>query len=349
MNRRRFAFHLAALTAAAGLPAGRVFAADPGKARLLKPPMLKPGALVGLIAPGGVVDDAIIGKCVTNLETMGFKVRTGANIRQARGGYAGTVGQRLADLHAMFADRDVRAVWTARGGSGCTALLPELRYDLLRANPKILIGYSDITALHLAIYRRARMVTFHGPVAWSTPTDYTVSQMQAVLMSPRRETVIHMSVENERKAPIQAQFEMRTIRAGIAEGRLTGGNLSVLAALVGTPYAAETRNALLFLEEVGEAPYRVDRLLTQLEQSQPLGRAAGIMLGVFQRGEAPAGDRSLTFEQVIDDHLQHLSVPSVYGYSFGHIAHQFTIPLGIRARLDTQARTLTLLEQAVTG
>ena len=322
--------------------------------RLVKPAVLKQGDLVGLIAPGGVVDDTIIQKCVTNLESLDFKVKLSPNIRAARGGYAGTVQQRLDDLHGMFVDKEVKAIWTARGGSGCTGLLPGIRYDLVRKHAKILIGYSDITALHLALYRRAGLVTFHGPVAWSTPNDYAVSQMQAVLMNPRPQTEINMSVENERKASTQAEFALRTFRHGIAEGRLIGGNLSVLSALIGTPYAAEIENHLVFLEDVREPPYRIDRMLTQLQQSvgnrgerDGLKRAAGVMLGVFSRSRATDSDASLTANEVLDDHFSAIPIPAVAGYSFGHIAHQFTIPVGVRARLDTASQTLTLLEAAV--
>ena len=322
--------------------------------RLVKPAVLKQGDLVGLIAPGGVVDDTIIQKCVTNLESLDFKVKLSPNIRAVRGGYAGTVQQRLDDLHGMFIDKEVKAIWTARGGSGCTGLLPGIRYDLVRKHAKILIGYSDITALHLALYRRAGLVTFHGPVAWSTPNDYAVSQMQAVLMNPRPQTEINMSVENERRASTQAEFALRTFRHGIAEGRLIGGNLSVLGALIGTPYAAEIENHLVFLEDVREPPYRIDRMLTQLQQSvgnrgerDGLKRAAGVMLGVFSRSRATDGDASLTANEVLDDHFSAIPIPAVAGYSFGHIAHQFTIPVGVRARLDTASQTLTLLEAAV--
>src|SRR6185295_15280212 len=131
---------------------------------------------------------------------------------------------------------------------------------------------------------------------------------------------------------------------GVAVGRLVGGNLSVLAALVGTPYAAEFRDRLLFLEDIGEAPYRIDRMLTQLQQSQGLQHAAGALLGVFQRSAVAAGEASLTLDEVVDDHFAGLPIPSVYGFSFGHVSHQFTIPVGVRARLDTEAQTLTLLE-----
>jgi len=173
-------------------------------------------------------------------------------------------------------------------------------------------------------------------------------------MSPRPQTEIHMSVENSRKAEKQPEYALRTLRRGIAEGRLIGGNLSVLSALIGTPYAAEIRNQLLFLEDAKEAPYRIDRMLTQLQQSvegwgqrDGLRHAAGVMLGIFVKTGTPDRDPSLTFDQVVDEHLGGLPIPSVYGYSFGHIAQQFTIPMGVRARLDTEQQTLTLLEPAV--
>ena len=306
--------------------------------------------MVGLIAPGGVLNDTIIQKCVINLESLGFKVKPSANIRAARGGYAGTVQQRLDDLHGMFVDKEVKAIWTARGGSGCTGLIPGIQYDLVRKHAKILIGFSDITALHLALYRHAGLVTFHGPVAWSTSNDYAVSQMQAVLMNPRPQTEINMSVENERKVSTQAEFALRTFRPGIAEGRLIGGNLSVLSALIGTPYAAKIENHLLFLEDEREPSYRIDRMLTQLQQSvgargerNGLRYAAAIMLGIFTRSVPTDGSASLTLDEVFDDHFSTLPIPAVSGYSFGHVPHQFTIPIGINARLDTASQTLTLL------
>jgi muramoyltetrapeptide carboxypeptidase len=178
MNRRDFGTWLTACTASMAAGSWPAIAAAQ-RARplpLVKPPRLRAGSLVGLIAPGGVLDDRIIQKCVQNLESLGFKVKPGNNLRATWGGYAGTVRQRLDDLHAMFADREVQAVWTARGGSGCSGLLPAIDYPLIRRHPKILIGYSDITALHLALYRHAGLVTFHGPVAWSTPTSASRSR-----------------------------------------------------------------------------------------------------------------------------------------------------------------------------
>ncbi len=347
MNRRHFTRVIT--TALAALIASNVspnVAAATSK-RLIKPPRLRPGDMVGLIAPGGVVDDALIEKCVKNLESFGMRVKVSANIRAARGGYGGTVAQRADDLHAMFLDRDVKAIWTARGGSGCIHLLPKINYSLIRNHPKILIGYSDITALLLAIYRHGGLITFHGPVASSTFSDYSAAHLKAVLMEPQPRFEINMSKQNAEKALLEPQFARRTMREGMATGRLLGGNLSVLSALIGTPYEAELKSSLLFLEEIGEAPYRIDRMLTQLSQSGALKNIAGAMLGVFQKAVATDGEASLMLSEVLDDHFAQLKTPSVYGFSFGHIAQQFTIPIGVRARLITANATLTLLESAV--
>ena len=320
--------------------------------------MLRQGDLVGLIAPSGVLDDAIFQRAVKNLESMGMKVKTGKNIRATNGKYAGSIAERLEDFHGMFLDREVNAIWAATGGSGGNLLLPHIDYGLVRTNAKIFVGFSDITALHLALNRIAGLVTFHGPVASSEFTDYNVSQMMAVLMVPRRQTEINMSIENARKSIDDPEYALHTIRHGVAEGRLIGGNLSLINALIGTPYAAEISKSLLFLEDINEAPYRMDRMLTQLQQSVGgLGRhdglrhAAGIVVGVCRKIKQADGDNSPTqsLAEFLDHQLGSLPIPSVYGYSFGHIANQFTLPIGVRARLDTAQQTLTLLEPAVIG
>ncbi len=344
MNRRQFASALGAAGVAFAAPAGSWAGALP---RVIRPKRLARGDVIGLVAPSGVTDDSEIERATRTLETFGFKPRYGANIRAAWGGYAGSIAQRVADLHAMFADREVRGVFAIRGGSGAGALLPRLDYRLIRANPKVLTGYSDITALHLAIHRRAGLVTFHSPVATSRPNDYWHYHFLRILTEPQPNYTMHMSVENERRAEKDPLFGIRTYRHGVAEGPLIGGNLSIVAALAGTPFAAQTHGRILFLEDVREAPYRVDRMLTQLDQADPFARTAGVMFGVFTRADVRDDDRTLTMEEVIAHHLGPLKVPAVAGYSVGHIAHQMTLPIGVRARLDTEDQSLTLLEPAV--
>lgn len=318
-----------------------------GARSVIRPHRLTRGDVVGLIAPSGVTNDSEIERATKTLETFGFTPKYGANIRAAWGGYAGSIAERVADIHAMFRDREVKAIFAIRGGSGASGLLPHLDYALIRANPKILTGYSDITALHLAIYRKAGLVTFHSPVATSRPNDYWHYHFLRILTEPQPTYTMHMSIENERRAESAPQLGLKTYRHGVAEGPLVGGNLSIVSALAGTPYAAQTAGRLLFLEDVREAPYRIDRMLTQLNQADPFSRTAGVMFGVFTRAESRDDDRSLSLEEVIAHHLSPLKVPAVSGYSVGHIPHQMTLPIGVRARLDTQEQTLTLLEPAV--
>jgi muramoyltetrapeptide carboxypeptidase len=263
------------------------------------------------------------------------------------GNYGGTVAARIADLHGMFRDPEVKAIWAIRGGSGCISLLKHLDFDLIRKHPKILLGYSDITALHLAIHRHAGVVTFHGPVASSTPSDYSNEHMLAVLMDPRASYTIPMAAENARRALTEPHYAVRTVHEGRATGPLMGGNLSLVAALAGTPYAADIRDSLLFIEEVNEEPYRIDRWMTQLDLAGGLDKAAGVMIGICENCGPQGNGSSLTLDETFDVHLQPLHVPAVTGYSIGHIRSQFTIPVGVRATLDTAAQTLTLLEPAV--
>jgi muramoyltetrapeptide carboxypeptidase len=344
--RRRFGARAAVLIAAASLcPSPWAAAARP----LVKPARLRDGDWAALVAPGGAMEDEHIEKSVRNLESLGLRVKLGANVRLRRGNYAGFPAQQADDLHAMFRDREVKAIWAGRGGSGGSALLPLIDYRLIRANPKIVVGFSDVTALHLAILRGAGLVTFHGPAAISTWSDYSREHLVAAVMEPRPSHTIEAAAENRRNAASQPEFAERVLRPGTAVGPLVGGNLAVLTALVGTPYAAQMRGRIVFLEEINEAPYRVNRMLTQLVQSGDLRVAAAVMLGVFIKCGPPPGEASLTLEETLVDLIEPLRVPAAYGFSFGHIAHHFTIPLGIRARVDSAERTLTWLEPAVAG
>jgi muramoyltetrapeptide carboxypeptidase len=241
----------------------------------------------------------------------------------------------------------VNAIWAIRGGSGCIALLAGLDYAMIRAHPKILLGYSDITALHLAIHRHAGLVTFHGPVASSILSGYATEQLLAVLADPQPQTIIPVSSSNAYEGLTAPQYAVRTVHAGTASGRLIGGNLSMVSALAGTPYAADFTHALLFLEDVNEAPYRIDRWMTQLDLAGGLRNAAAVIIGICENCGPEQGDQSLTLEQTLNLHLDPLTIPAVTGYSFGHIRNQCTLPVGVMATLDTQRQTITLHEAAV--
>src|SRR5438876_7757697 len=282
MRRRAF---LRGAGGALALLALRVQAAGAPPLRLVKPPRLKSGELVGLIAPGGAMQDDEIERAVRNIESMDLRVKMGANIRLRRGNYAGTPYQQVQDIHAMFRDPEVKAVWSGRGGSGCSLLLPLLDYRMIRAHAKVFVGLSDATALHLAIGRYAGIVTFHGPAGISTFSPYSVAYLRAAFMEPRATYTIVGAEENRRLAEGDPLYVERTIHRGVATGPLVGGNLAVLTALVGTPYAARLGGAIAFFEDINEAPYRVNRMLTQLVQSGELSRAAGVMFGVCRKCE----------------------------------------------------------------
>jgi muramoyltetrapeptide carboxypeptidase len=311
----------------------------------IKPKRLKKGDTIGLIAPGSSVTEEKFNKAVTNLEKLRFNVHYTKNIMAKRGYLAGTDEQRLHDLHFMFNNPKIDGIWCIRGGYGCGRLLPKIDYSLIRKNPKPLIGYSDVTALLQAIFYKTGLIGFHGPVAVSDFTEYATTQFQAVLMEPRSPFQINNAPENDKKE--DAAFQTKVIKSGKAKGQIVGGNLSLISSLAGTKYQLNVKGKIVFLEDIGERPYRIDRMLTQLLQSCNLKSAAGIALGIFDDCEAKEGSDSLTLMETLEDRLSDLEIPVIYGLSFGHIADQFTFPIGIEAELDTEKQSITLLEKAV--
>ncbi len=348
MQRRGWLLGAAALTAGCAAPRPLPTQAPaPAPQARVRPPRLREGDTLGLFGSGTRLTEEWIASAVRNVEALGFRVRLGRHVRARHGHYAGTVAQRVDDLQSLWADPQVRGLWSIRGGAGTAALLPHLDYSAMRRDPKAVLGYSDLTALHLALQRHAGLVSFHTVAAVSTFTPYSVQALRAVLMAPQAETRLERSPEHRSRAAAEAQFAARVIRAGVAEGPLTGGNLSVLSAGVGTPYEAQTRGALLFLEDVGELPYRVDRMLTQLELAGLLSRSAGLIGGVFQDCEHPPDQPGMALAMPIDERFGAAGVPAVYGWSFGHVRDQLTLPLGVPARMDTADESLTLLAPAV--
>ena len=317
------------------------------KKKQLKPKQLKKGDTIGLITPGSFIEDEGLEKAVTNLESLGFQVKLSKHIRAERGFTAGTDAQRLADLHQMFSDKQVAGIWCARGGYGCGRLLPNIDYRLIKKNPKVLVGFSDITALLLAIYQETGLTGFHGPVGSSDFTEYTKAHITKVLLEPSNKLNIELSKENTKLSVTDKVYQTATIRRGTATGRLIGGNLSLLAPLAGTKYQPNIKGKLLFIEEIGEAPYRIDRMLTQLRQSYPLKAAAGIILGVFRGCGKKEGSRSLSLMDTLKDRLGDLNIPVFYGAAIGHIGDNLTLPIGIKAHFDATSGVITLLEKGV--
>lgn len=330
--------------AAAGLALPSVPAAGQPSRR---PPRLRQGDVVGLVEPAGFSDGAVqIEEVARTISAMGLVPRVGRYVAARYGYLAGTDQQRASDLNAMYADKEVRAVFAVRGGWGCARLLPFLDWKTIRANPKLLIGYSDITALHLAFAAKAGFPTIHAPNAANSWQEISWQSFWALAFAGDTPTL--------RNPPALAadpltlgRWQTTALRPGRAKGRLIGGNLSVLAALTGTPWLPSFRGAILFLEDTGEAEYRIDRMLTQLALSGILGQAAGVVFGQCTRCTTGiAGYSGFTIPQLLHHHLAPLGVPAFYGANIGHIANQLSIPVGVQAEIDASAGTIRILEPA---
>jgi muramoyltetrapeptide carboxypeptidase len=303
---------------------------------------LRVNDVIGVVAPAGTLfDRQALSKGLRLLNQMGFRTLVGKHVLAQCGYLAGSDAQRLEDLMTMFAHPDVRAILCLRGGYGTLRLLPYIDFDLIRRHPKVFIGYSDVTALHLAIQKCCRLVTFHGPML---ATDF------GGLCSPyTREKFLQLVLSGARPAVIRNPPDgpaTITIFPGKARGELVGGNLTLITALMGTPFEIETRGRVLFIEEVGEPPYRLDRMLTQLRLAGKLTAAAGIVVGEC-RDCATAGQGSFTAMQVFRDCLGDLGIPCFYGLSAGHGPHKATLPLGVEVTMDADKHTLRLEEKAV--
>jgi muramoyltetrapeptide carboxypeptidase len=310
---------------------------------LIKPKPLSKGDTIGLVTPSSSISRASFEKALSNLDTLGFYVKYSENMRVRKGFLAGTDQQRVADLHAMFTDESVAGIVCARGGYGAGRILSMLDYELIRNNPKVFVGYSDITALHFAIQKYAGLITYHGPVGASDFTKFTQDSFEDVLMkSKRRYEFGVQDIQKDNPSHI-------VISGGEATGLLVGGNLSLIISLMGTPYDIDFENKLVFIEEIGESPYKVDRMLTQLLNSGKLDKAAGIVMGIFNDCETketdPDYDTSLSLKEVLLDRLGKFKIPIAYGLPFGHISNNATIPFGIKANFDAEKGSLTYLEQ----
>jgi muramoyltetrapeptide carboxypeptidase len=344
ISRRRATGLLAGLAAAMALPGP--LGATPA-AGLIRPPRLKAGDLVGLVEPASATwqkfDITLVEEVVAGL---GLRSRRAAHLLGRNGYFSGEDKERAADINAMFADREVKAILAVRGGWGCARILPFVDFGLARAHPKPLIGYSDITALHMALQAKAQLISFHAPVGVSAWGKATVDGFKPMLFDGAMPLLQNPIASEDRLA--QRKWRIRTLRGGRARGRLLGGNLTVLTALVGTPWLPEFTGAILFLEDIGEAEYRIDRMLTQLGQAGLLARLAGVAFGqCTDCVEEERGFGGFTLDDVLDQHFAPLGIPVFQGGFFGHIADQYTLPLGVMAQMDADAGTLQLLEPAV--
>ncbi|HVF41204.1 MAG TPA: LD-carboxypeptidase [Gemmatimonadaceae bacterium] len=291
----------------------------------LKP--LRDGARVALVAPAGVVRDLTdIARAEDNVRSFGWTPVLGTNVAAENAYLAGTDDERLHDINSAITSDDVDAIWCVRGGYGATRLLPFLDYTALRAHPKPLIGFSDITALHAAVRRECDTVVFHGPTARGELTPFSRASFECAVIDQRDSCGV---------AP-----EARVLKSGRAEGKLAGGNLALITSLLATPWSVQFDGSILIVEDIGEAVYRVDRMMRQLLLAGALQRCAGIIAGDFRAapGETEMDDR--TIDDVLTEAARAAGIPCLAGAPFGHIADQWTIPLGATAVLDTEQRSL---------
>lgn len=330
MVTRRSAIHgLGAMAAALALPplpaSGR---ASTGL------PRLRIGDTVGLIEPAGFSDDySAVDAVMHTIRGMGLVPKVGRHVAARHGYLAGTDEQRAGDLHAMYADPDVRAVFAVRGGWGCARILPLLDWRTIRANPKLLIGFSDITALHLAFASRAGFPTIHGPNAANSWYETSWESLWRLAFTGESPRLVLGDTPN-----------LATIRPGRARGPLVGGNLSVLAALVGTPWLPDFGGAILFLEDTGEAEYRIDRMMNQLALAGILDKVDGVVFGQCTRCTSGVPNYSgFTLTEILRQYLEPLGVPTLRGANIGHVANQICVPVGAEVQLDAEAGTLQVL------
>ena len=306
------------------------------------PQRLKKGDLIGVISPAGPVSNVTsIGKGVRYLESLGYRVVVGENAGKADGYLAGTDEERAADVHAMFLDGRVKAVMCVRGGYGTPRLLSHINYKLISRNPKILAGFSDVTALQLALWKKCRLITFHGPM---------VGVEMANHMDPFTEEMFWRTVTSNRKTEIRLSDDalIDTLVPGRAVGRLLGGNLSLVASLLGTRYQPDFADAILFLEEVAEEPYRVDRMLTHLRNASLYRKANAILFGQFSDcNPLDPTKPSCTVAEVLHNAASTFGKPVLANLPFGHVSRKLTLPVGLRVKVDTSKKLLHFIEPAV--
>ena len=349
LQRRRFIQSAAAASACAlALPVLSLQARTaPPAAPLLKPRRLQPGDTVALVNPSGAIyERAPYDIATENLLALGFKVREAPHLRARYGHFAGTDAQRAGDINAMFADPGVQGILAMTGGSGGGRILPLIDYAAIRRNPKFLGGFSDLTALVNAVQRQTGLVTFHSPMAASEWNEFSVRHFRGTVMDAEAMLLVNPQDKEDALAP--KANRTRTLRGGRAQGPLVGGNLAVLSAMAGSAYWPRFDGGILFLEEVNEYIYRVDRMLSTLKLAGALDRLAGVVLGGFTNcGPGDGNFGTLTLDEVFDDYFGPLGVPVYSGASFGHIRRKFTLPVGLPAEIDADAGSLRLLQPAV--
>lgn len=349
MQRRSF-LHFGAV-AAAGISLGATKAASARPALrsphpLIKPPALRPGDRVALINPSTAIHDpAAVQRARDVITALGLVPAIPEGLINRPRDLEGSVTQRLREIHEAFKDPSIRAVFCARGGYGVSEIMHGIDYGVIRENPKVFLGFSDITLLHLAIRRQTGLVTFHGrmPGMREFPA-FSLEALRRAVFGPGPLGQLSNPSETD---PSRPAYPLRTIAGGTACGPLVGGNLSMIIAAMGTPWEIDTRGAILFFEDVDESPYRVARMLLTLEHAGKLRDAAGIVVGHCTRCDGSSDVTPYSLQEVFDQVLGRVGVPVFGGLVLGHTSEQLTVPIGVKARIDADACILSLPEAGV--
>jgi muramoyltetrapeptide carboxypeptidase len=311
--------------------------------RLIKPEKLKKGDVIGIISPASSPSDpTLMDSGINYIEKLGYRVELGKNIGKVNGYLAGTDQERADDLNAMFKNKSIKAIICLRGGYGATRILDKIDYKLIRNNPKIFVGFSEITAIQTAILHKAGLVTFAGPMVTSDFSNgissYTEEMFWRIITSNKK--------LGRLKYPTQSKLS--AITKGSTTGRIVGGNLAVFNALIGSPYFPVLKEKILLLEDVAELPYKVDRMFNQLKMSKVFSQLNGIVLGRFvDCHEQDPMKKTLTLGEVIEDYLGGLKIPVVYTFPHGHIKDKVTVPIGTKIKLNATRGFIDYTEGAV--
>lgn len=345
INRRDFT---RLTTAAVALSGSSLFAHQTAlPSSIIRPKKLSEGDTVGLVLPASMAfEPDEIHMAREQLEAMGFVVKLGEHVYDRHGYFGGMDRDRAADINRMFADESVDGIFCFTGGWGSPRVLPYLDYGMIRRNPKVIIGFSDITALINAIHQKTGLVTFHGPVAASRIEPWTLENFRRVVMSADPPGALQNPPKPDGQL-VERDHRIVKIRGGRASGKIVGGNLTLIAATMGTPYEIDTENTLLFLEDVNEEMYRVDRMLSQLWLGGKFEKVKGLIFGRCSR--CPVTGPSFSLHELLVERFGDAGVPAISGFAFGHIEKKLTLPIGMTGTLDADAGTVTLDRAAVTG
>jgi muramoyltetrapeptide carboxypeptidase len=319
---------------------------------IIKPKALRRGDAIGVVAPAGPVNRERMERALARVQERGFRIKTYGDIYRSRGYLAGDDETRAAELMAAFADPETAGVWCARGGYGVVRILDRLDFTVIGRNPKVFVGFSDITLLHIAIQQQTGLLTFHAPNlqdGFGKPDEMPEANEAALWQA------LLESDENQEHASTAHQgytydfsdvdnIDLQSICAGVATGRLIGGNLAVMCGVVGTPFEVETAGRILFLEDISERAYRIDRYLSQLKLAGKLATVAGVLLGTFSYEEGERADEQSDIQAVFKEYLGHLGVPVLAGFPAGHDRYNLALPMGALVKVDAGQRCVTVCE-----